>query len=76
LTELLTPRATAASIFLLRNRNVKPRLHVGAFIFRVKHVQLAEVIDTQTTAANVDDALRASITTADPQLRTSDQIDE
>jgi hypothetical protein len=75
-TELLMPRAIAASIFLLRIRNVKPHLCVGAFIFRLKHVQLAEVIDMQATVANVDNALRASITTADPQLHTSDQIDE
>jgi hypothetical protein len=58
----------AMSIFLLRIRDIKSRLHADAFIFRVKDIQLAEVIDAKATMPNVEDALRAPVTATGPQL--------
>jgi hypothetical protein len=64
--DLSTATTMAVSIFPLRIGNVKPRLRVGAFIFRVKDIKLPKVIDAQATAPNVDDATRAPFTTGDP----------
>jgi hypothetical protein len=67
-TKLSTLTAMAMSIFLLRIRDIKSRLHADAFIFRVKDIQLAEVIDAKATMPNVEDALRAPVTATGPQL--------
>ena len=55
------------SIFLLRIRDIKSRLHADAFIFGVKDIQLAEVIDVKVTMPNIEDVLRAPVATTSPQ---------
>jgi len=54
------------SIFLLQIRDIKSYLHADAFIFGVKDIQLAKVIDAMATTPNIEDVLRAPVTAISP----------